>query len=70
MLTACLSPRRSVVTRDTDRSLAWLSSERPYQQLIKTDADTYIQPAIGLKSGTPMEELEEGLKEMKERVTP
>ena len=28
----------------TGRSLAWLSSERPYQQLTETDADTYSQP--------------------------
>jgi hypothetical protein len=28
----------------TDRSLAWLSSERLYQQLTETDADTYTQP--------------------------
>jgi hypothetical protein len=27
-----------------DRSLAWLSSERLYQQLTETDADTYRQP--------------------------
>ena len=27
-----------------DRSLAQLSSERPYQQLTETDADTYTQP--------------------------
>ena len=28
----------------TDRSLAWLSSERPKLQLTETDADTYTQP--------------------------
>jgi hypothetical protein len=27
-----------------DKSLAWLSSERLYQQLTETDADTYTQP--------------------------
>jgi hypothetical protein len=27
-----------------DRSLAQLSSERPYQQLTETDADAYTQP--------------------------
>ena len=27
-----------------DRSLAWLFSERLYQQLTETDADTYTQP--------------------------
>jgi hypothetical protein len=40
-----------------DRNLAWLSSERFYQQLTET--------TIGLSSGTPMEDLEEGLKELK-----
>jgi hypothetical protein len=31
----------------TDKSLAWLSSERPYQQLTETEADTYSQvPSI------------------------
>ena len=42
-----------------DRRLAWLSSERLYQQLTETDADTYSQPMIRLKSGTPMEEFED-----------
>ena len=28
----------------TDSSLAWLSSDRSYQQLTETEADTYIQP--------------------------
>ena len=28
----------------TDRSLAWLSSERPNKQLTETEADTYTQP--------------------------
>jgi hypothetical protein len=27
----------------TDGSLTWLPSEKPYQQLTETDADTYIQ---------------------------
>lgn len=27
----------------TDRSLAWLSFQRPYQQLIQTYANTYTQ---------------------------
>ena len=37
-----------------DRSLACLSSERLYQQLIETEADT---ANVGLRSETPMEEL-------------
>jgi hypothetical protein len=28
----------------TERSLAWLSSERPNKQLTETDTDTYTQP--------------------------
>jgi hypothetical protein len=48
----------------TDRSLAWLSSERPYQELTETDADTYT---TGLTSGTLMAELGEGLKKLKRR---
>jgi hypothetical protein len=28
----------------TDRSLTWLPSERPSEQLTETDADTYTQP--------------------------
>jgi hypothetical protein len=28
----------------TERSLAWLPSERPYKQLKESDADTYTQP--------------------------
>jgi hypothetical protein len=28
----------------TERSLVWLSSKKPYQQLTKTDTDTYTQP--------------------------
>jgi hypothetical protein len=28
----------------TNRSLTWLSSERPYQQLTVTEADIYTQP--------------------------
>jgi hypothetical protein len=47
----------------TDRSLAQLSSEKFYQQL--TETCSYSQPSIGLKLGTPMEELGEGLKELK-----
>ena len=44
----------------TDRSLAWLSSERPYQQLTKTDADTYSQPLdeVGDPYGRVREKIE------------
>ena len=37
-----------------------MTSERPNQQLMETDTDTY--PTIELKLGTPEVELEEGLK--------
>jgi hypothetical protein len=47
-----------------DRSLAWLSSERLYQQLTKADAFTQ-QTIIELNSGIPIEELGEGLKKLK-----
>jgi len=38
------------------------------QHLTESDADT--QPTSGLSLGTPMEELEEGLKELKGMATP
>jgi hypothetical protein len=47
-----------------DRSRAWPSSERLYQQLTKADADT------AKRSETPMEELGEGLKELKRMAIP
>ena len=50
-----------------DRSLAWLSSGRPYKQLTKTKQ--ILMPIIGLKLGTPMFELGEGLKKLKGRGT-
>jgi hypothetical protein len=50
-----------------ERSLAWLYSERLYQQLNKTDADTAKH---WTEVRTPMEELEEGLKELKGMETP
>ena len=34
------------------------------------DRCRYFQPTIGLMLGTPMEELGEGLKELKEMATP
>ena len=48
-----------------DKSLAQVSSERLYQHLTKTDADTHSQPTtLGLSWRTPMEDLWEGLKEL------
>jgi len=44
------------ITVLTDRSLAWLSSERPNQLLTETEADRTIE----LKLGIPMVELGEG----------
>lgn len=54
-----------------DRSPAWLSSERLYQQLTETDEDTHSQPLKDTYSqpGTHMEE-SEGLKELKGTATP
>jgi hypothetical protein len=43
-----------------DGSLAWLSSEMLYQQLSERDADTTVNHWTEV--GTPMEELQEGLK--------
>ena len=53
----------------TDRSLAWLSSERPNKQLTETDIDTSSQ-ALGWDQGSPMEKLGEGLKDLKGMATP
>ena len=50
-----------------DRSLVWLSLERP---LPAGDSDRYLYPTIKLNLGTAMEELQEKLKELKGRVTP
>ena len=52
----------------SDRSLALLSSERPNQQLTEIYCSN-LYTTIGLKSGTPMVELEEELKKLKGRVT-
>ena len=52
-----------------DRSLAWLFSERFYQHLTKYRC-RYSQPTIGLSPETPVDELGEGLKELKEIATP
>jgi hypothetical protein len=53
-----------------DRTLVWLFPERFYQHLTNIDADTHRQSTIGLSPGTPMEELGEGLKELKGIATP
>jgi hypothetical protein len=45
-----------------ERSWIWLSPERPCQSL--TNRDGYLQPTLGLSTGSPIEELEKGLKEM------
>ena len=50
-----------------DRSLVWLSSERLCQLLTKTEKDTVN---LWTKPRTPMEELGEGLKELRGIVTP
>ena len=47
-----------------DRRLIQLSTERLCQILTNTDMGV-LQPTIGLSTGTPMEELGEGLKELK-----
>ena len=49
------------------RSLTWTSSWKPYQQLTKTDADTYTQPWTEVRN--PMFELRDGLKKLKRRAT-
>ena len=51
-----------------ERSLIWLSLERPYQSL--TNRGRCSQPTIGVSVGSPMEELEKGLKELKGFETP
>ena len=43
-----------------NKSIAWLSSVRLYQQLTETDADRYLWPTTGLRSEIPMEELGKG----------
>ena len=44
----------------------------PWEALpaINWDRGRYLQPTIGLKSNAPMVELVEGLKKLKQRVTP
>ena len=45
-----------------------LSPEMPFQNLMNTVR--YSQPTIALSTGSPMEELEKGLKELKGFATP
>ena len=52
----------------TDRSLAWLSRERPNKQLTETDRN--LHPTIELKSGTLMVELGFLLEEAEEEGNP
>jgi hypothetical protein len=51
-----------------DRSLIQLSPERLCQYLTNTDGCS--QPTIGLSTGSPMEELEKVLKELKGSAAP
>jgi hypothetical protein len=43
-----------------ERSLIWLSLERPYQSLTNTEKDA--ERTIVLSAGFPIEELKKGLK--------
>ena len=47
----------------TDRNLERLFSEKLCQHQASTDADNH--PTIGLSPGTPIEDLGEGIKELK-----
>jgi hypothetical protein len=49
--------------------MIWLFPERPCQSLTKTEEDVCKQP-LGLSAGSPVEELEKGLKESKGFATP
>ena len=51
-----------------DRSRTCLSSEIPNQRLTKRCR--YLQPSVGLRSGTPIKDLGGGLKELKGIATP
>jgi hypothetical protein len=52
-----------------DRSLIYLSPERLCQSLTYTDMDAHSQP-LDLSTGSPVEELEKGLKEPNGFATP
>jgi hypothetical protein len=51
------------------RSLIWLFLEKPCQSLTNTEVDTCTL-TLGLSVGSPIEELEKGLKELKGFTTP
>ena len=53
----------------TNRSLAWLTSERPNKQPKESDADTYTQP-MDKKPGTPVVELGKIWKKLRKREIP
>ena len=50
----------------TDRSLAWVPSERPNKQLMESEADTYTQPMD--RSPAPVVKLGNGSKKLRRRV--
>jgi hypothetical protein len=52
-----------------ERSLAWLFSERLYPAA-GSDRCRYSHPSIRQRSGFPIEELGEGLKELKGMANP
>jgi len=52
-----------------DRSLIWMSPERHFQSMTNNRGGC-SQPIIELRTGTPVEELEKGLKELKRFATP
>jgi hypothetical protein len=52
-----------------ERSLIWLSSERPCQSLTNPEADAHSQ-LLDRVWGSPIEEVEKGLKELKGFATP
>jgi hypothetical protein len=56
--------------QDTITDVMLSLQTKAYQQMTETHADNYSQPMIRLKSGTPMEEFGEGLKQLKGMATP
>jgi hypothetical protein len=53
-----------------DRNLIWLSPERLCQSLTNTEEDAHSQPFIRLSTGSPVEKLEKGLKELRGFAAP
>ena len=53
----------------TDRSLAWLPSERP-KQATERVRHKYLHPSNGWKPGTSVVELGKGWKKLRRRVIP